>query len=92
MFFYWFFHSITGWILRKQLVMLGRLSFYTIRLFYRIIRRGGDRILTPLPKMKRSEAQERARHAGCRDVVLEFASLIGSVAREAIKGIAPNLT
>jgi hypothetical protein len=84
MFWYWFYHSFAGWLLRIQLVLLRAFFFFGVRIFYLITRKTVQSISAPSSKKIRSETEERQRLAGCRTVVLEFAQLFGTIAREAI--------
>jgi hypothetical protein len=84
MFRFWFWHSFFGWLFRMQLILFGKIFIFIVRLFYKLTRKGLDTITSSPEKQKLSEVQERQRHAGCRAVVLEFAQLFGTIAREAI--------
>jgi DNA helicase HerA-like ATPase len=84
MFWHWFYHSFAGWLLRIQLVLLRSFFIFFVRIFYRLTRKTVQSISAPSSKKIRSQEQERQRLAGCRTVVLEFAQLFGTIAREAI--------
>ena len=36
MFWYWFYHSFAGWLLRMQLVLLRSFSFFVVRIIYKL--------------------------------------------------------
>ena len=84
MFWYWFYHSFAGWLLRKQLALLRSLFSFAVRIIYKLTRKTVHSIGAPSSKQMRSETEERQRLAGCRSVVLLFAQCFGTIAREAI--------
>ena len=84
----WIFGSFAGWLLRKQLNILLDLSVFltrTTKSLFRLL--SGGRLTWGSGKAVatgKSEADEAKREAGCKQVVLEFASALGYIAREAM--------
>ena len=84
----WIFGSFAGWLFRKQLVILLNIGVFLTRTAYALIK------LLPKGKFKWLPGESRppqkpvldepAREAGCKQVVLDFASALGYIAREAM--------
>jgi hypothetical protein len=75
---YWIFRTWSGFLLRLQLRIFGRLFMGGVR--------AGSQMMTHSrgSKPNPSEDAEARRMAGCREVVLQYAEALGFIAREAI--------
>jgi hypothetical protein len=92
--FFWIFRTWSGFLLRLQLRIIGRLFTGGVIAGSRAMSHSRER------KPNRSEEAEDQRLAGCREVVLEYADALGFIARECISrteleklidgGIAPE--
>ena len=84
----WIFGSFAGWLFRKQLVILLNIGVFLTRTAYALIKLLSKGKLKWLPHQpdapQKPVLDEPAREAGCKQVVLDFASALGYIAREAM--------
>ena len=84
----WIFGSFAGWLFRKQLVILLNIGVFLTRTAYALIKLLPKGKLKWLPGKSRPPQKpvldEPARQEGCKQVVLDFASALGYIAREAM--------
>ena len=78
---FWLFGSFTGWLLRKQIEVIAWVTMAGVRAASRA---NSASTTAQLYRKNKSEEEENARLAGCREVVLQYAEALGFIARECI--------